>query len=47
MSTQIAAAAEEQSAVSEEINRNIVHINDMTNQTASGAEQTASCQPRV
>lgn len=41
MSTQIASAAEEQSAVSEEINRNIVSINDMSNQTADGASQTS------
>ncbi len=41
MSTQIASAAEEQSSVSEEINRNIVSINDMSNQTAEGASQTS------
>jgi len=41
MSTHIASAAEEQSAVSEEINRNIVHINEVAGQTAVGAEQTA------
>ncbi len=41
MSTQISSAAEEQGAVSEEINRNIVQINDMANQTASGAEETS------
>ncbi len=41
MSTQIASAAEEQSAVSEEINRNIVKINDVANDTANGAEQTS------
>lgn len=42
MSTQIASASEEQSAVSEEINRNIVHINDISTQTAAGAEQTST-----
>ncbi len=42
MSTQIASAAEEQSAVTEEINRNIVQINDMTEQTATGAKQTSA-----
>jgi len=42
MSTQIAIAAEQQSAVSEEMNRNIVHINDMATQNAVGAKQT--CQ---
>ncbi|MCO6412675.1 MAG: methyl-accepting chemotaxis protein [Thiogranum sp.] len=41
MSTQIASAAEEQSAVSEEINRNIVRINDMTEESAEAAAQTA------
>ena len=42
MSAQIASAAEEQRAVSEEINRNIVAINDMAGETASGAEETAA-----
>ncbi|MBN1006099.1 methyl-accepting chemotaxis protein [Amphritea pacifica] len=41
MSTQIASSAEEQSAVSEEINRNIVAIRDMSVHTAKGAEQTS------
>jgi len=41
MSEQIASASEEQSAVSEEINKNIVQINDMASQTAAGAEQTS------
>ena len=40
MCEQIAGAAEQQGSVSEEINRNIVQINDMSSQTASGAEQT-------
>ncbi len=42
MSTHIASAAEEQRAVSEEINRNIIAINDMAEQTAAGAEETSS-----
>ena len=42
MSTQIASAAEEQSSVSEEINRNIVRISDMTEESAEGANQTAN-----
>lgn len=41
MSTQIATAAEEQNAVSEEINNNIVNINNMAQDTSSGAQQTA------
>ena len=41
MSTHIAIAAEEQSAVSEEMHQNIIRINDMAQQNAAGAEQTA------
>ncbi|MGY8818760.1 MAG: methyl-accepting chemotaxis protein [Pseudomonadales bacterium] len=39
---QIATAAEEQSAVAEDINRNIVEINDVAIQVSAGAEQTAT-----
>jgi len=42
MNTQIASAAEEQSAVSDEINRNIITINKMAEHTASGANQAAA-----
>ncbi|AHL34475.1 chemotaxis protein [Pseudomonas brassicacearum] len=38
---QIASAAEEQSAVSEDINRNVNDINDLVIQVSAGAEQTA------
>jgi len=42
MSTQIASAAEQQSATTEEINRNIVNISTMANETSVGAKQTVS-----
>ena len=41
MNIQIASAAEEQSSVSEEINRNIVNIRDITEATVGNANQTA------
>ena len=41
MNTQIASAAEEQSSVSEEINRNIVNIRDIAEATVQGANETA------
>lgn len=41
MNTQIATAAEEQSAVAEEMNRNIVSIGAMAEESATGANQTA------
>ncbi len=42
MNTQIASAAEQQSAVAEEINRNITTISQVAEQTNQGAQQTAS-----
>ena len=42
MNDQIAAASEQQSAVAEEINRNIVNITRVVDATADGAQQTAN-----
>ena len=40
MNMQIASAAEEQSSVSEEINRNIHNISQVTEQTSRGVQQS-------
>ena len=42
MSLQIATASEEQSAVAEEINRSIVNINDLADQTTTVSRQAFS-----
>ncbi|MCJ7957951.1 MAG: methyl-accepting chemotaxis protein [Pseudomonas sp.] len=42
MNQQIAASAEEQSAVAEEINRSVLSVRDISEQTASASEETAS-----
>ena len=47
LNTQIATASEEQSAVSEEINRNVVNIQDISEQTSSGSEQTATASAEL
>ncbi|MCG5535736.1 methyl-accepting chemotaxis protein [Ectothiorhodospira mobilis] len=47
MNSQIASAAEEQSAVAEEVNRNVVNINDGVEHTASGADQIASASEEL
>lgn len=47
MSAQIASAAEEQSAVSEEISRSITAINDLTAETTDGAVQTTQASQEV
>lgn len=42
MNAQIASAIEQQTAVSEEINRSVINIDSLTEQTTAGAQQTAS-----
>jgi methyl-accepting chemotaxis protein len=42
MNTQIASAAEEQSAVAEEINRNVVGVNRVSNETAERMQRNAA-----
>ena len=47
MSTQIASASEEQCAVSEEVNRNIDKIHNMSIELSTGATQTAQAGQKL
>jgi aerotaxis receptor len=47
MSAQIATASEEQSAVAEEINRNILNITRVVDETAEGASNTATASENL
>ncbi|MEX3776467.1 methyl-accepting chemotaxis protein [Pseudomonas sp. MYb118] len=42
MNQQIATAAEQQSAVAEEINRSVINVRDISDQTANASEETAA-----
>ncbi len=42
MNHQIATAAEQQSAVAEEINRSVINVRDISEQTSAASEETAS-----
>jgi methyl-accepting chemotaxis protein len=47
MSVQIANAAKEQSAVSEEMNRNIININDKASHNVAAAEEITVANQRL
>ncbi|WP_219266445.1 methyl-accepting chemotaxis protein [Pseudomonas sp. Xaverov 259] len=47
MNPQIAAAAEQQSAVAEEINRSVLKVRDVTEQTAAASEETAAASAQL
>ena len=47
MNPQIAAAAEEQSAVAEEINRSVLKVRDVSEQTATASEETAAASAQL
>ena len=42
MNQQIAAAAEQQSAVADEINRSVLNVRDVSEQTSAASEETAA-----
>ncbi|KXX63423.1 methyl-accepting chemotaxis protein [Marichromatium gracile] len=47
VNSQVASAAEEQSAVAEEINRNVTSISDVSDRNAEGAKQTTDASDRL
>lgn len=47
MNTQIASAAEEQSATTEEMNKNIININQLADQTVNSSEQSTAASSEL
>ena len=47
MNTQIASAAEEQSATTEEMNKNIININQIADETANSADQSTTASAEL
>jgi methyl-accepting chemotaxis protein len=47
MNTQIASAAEEQSAVAEDINRNVTNIGQVANEVAAGADEASQASAQL
>ena len=47
MNTQIASAAEEQSATTEEMNKNIININQLADETSNSAEQSTTASTEL
>ena len=47
MNTQIANAAAEQGRVAEEINRNVINISEVAEQTVVGAGQSSAANERI